>query len=113
MVSVCISMDWTTTMATNKTLRLERPSKAFARLGVSRSAGYKLLQGRLLPSLVPIGPRARALPEHETDLIIKARIAGWGDDHIRELVRRIEAERFGFRPGEDLGESAQRGQCDD
>lgn len=92
-------------MATNKTLRFERPSKAFARLGVSRSAGYKLLQCRLLPSLVPIGPRARALPGHELDLIIQARIAGWSDDSIRELVRRIEAERTEFRLGDLLGET--------
>lgn len=81
---------------TKRELRFVKPAKAFAMLAVSRSSGYKQLKTGLLPSLVRIGPRARALPEHEIDQMIRARIAGLTDDEIRQLVRRIVAERAGL-----------------
>lgn len=85
-------------------LRLERPSKGFARLGLGRSTGYKQIQDGLLPKPVAIGERARALVEHEIDMVIRARIAGQSDDEIRQLVRRIEAERAGPNSDHALSE---------
>ncbi len=76
-------------------LRMLRPKKIWERLGKSRSSGYVDISNGLMVSLVSIGPRAKAAPEHEVDAINAARIAGKSDDEIRALVKRLEAARGG------------------
>jgi prophage regulatory protein len=49
-------------------------------------------RGVMIPG-VAIGPRARAWPSDEVDLIIAARAAGADEDEIRQLVACLVAER--------------------
>jgi prophage regulatory protein len=72
---------------------LERPSRAFARMGVGRSTGYAAIKAGLLVPPVPIGPRAVAFPGHEVDAIIAARICGRSDEEIKSLVADLVAAR--------------------
>lgn len=74
-------------------ISLLRPSKAYARLGMSRSSFYSQISEGLLPRPVSIGSRSVALPDHEIDEVIKARLSGKTDDEIKALVRRLEASR--------------------
>jgi prophage regulatory protein len=61
--------------------------------GRSRSAHYLDIQQGLFTSPVSIGARAVGWPEHEVDAINRARIAGYTDAEIRELVTQLEAAR--------------------
>lgn len=70
-----------------------RPRTFFARLGVSRSAGYSAIKDGLLPPPIKIGPRASGLPDFEVDAINRARIAGQNASEIRALVGRLVAAR--------------------
>jgi len=63
------------------------------RTGESRSGHYKNIQDGLFTRPVKIGTRASGHPEHEVEAIIAARIAGMSDDEIRELVKKLEANR--------------------
>lgn len=74
-------------------ISLLRPSKAYARLGVSRSTYYDQIAEGLLPRPVSIGARSVAHPDHEIEAVIKARIAGKSDDAIKALVKQLEAAR--------------------
>lgn len=42
---------------------------------------------------VKCGKKSSAWPEHEVELLIRARIAGKTDDEIRALVAKLEADR--------------------
>ena len=77
----------------SKTL-LRLPAVLKAR-GRSRSSHYLDIQNGLFTKPVAIGLRAVAWPDHELATLNAARIAGKSEDEIRELVRRLEAERQG------------------
>ena len=64
-----------------------------ARRGRSRSAHYLDIQQGLFTSPIAIGDRAVGWPEDEVEAINAARIAGWAEDNIRELVSQLEAAR--------------------
>jgi len=59
----------------------------------SRSAHYLDIQEGLFTKPISIGARAVGWPSNEVEAINDARIAGYTDDEIRELVTRLEAER--------------------
>ena len=61
--------------------------------GKGKSTLYREIVDGFMPPLVHIGPRATALPEHESDAILRARIAGQSDDQIRALVVELVAAR--------------------
>ena len=70
-----------------------RPKEIWKRCGKGRSAFYDDLARGLMPRLVAVGLRAKALPAHEVDAVNAARVAGRSENEIRELVRRLEAAR--------------------
>lgn len=72
---------------------LDRRPAVEAALGKKRSALYADVESGLLPPPVPIGARAVAWPRHEIQSIVAARIAGKSIDEIRELVRKLVADR--------------------
>lgn len=85
-------------MAEQLRAALLRIKQVLALTGESRSAAFEKRKAGLLPDPIPIGPRAKAYPEHEILAINAARIAGATDNEIRELVRRLHAERKNFAP---------------
>jgi len=69
-----------------------------SKTGKSKSGTYVDILDGLMVSTVSIGERAKAFVEHEVDAIMGARIAGWTNDEIRELVKQLEANRVNFAP---------------
>ena len=72
---------------------IERLPRVLRKRGRSRSAHYLDIDQGLFTRPVSIGARAVGWPEHETDAINAARIAGKTDDEIRTLVVTLEAAR--------------------
>jgi prophage regulatory protein len=62
-------------------------------LGKSRSTIYADVDAGLLTPSVQIGKRAVAWPRHEHQAVAAARIMGKSDEEIRELVRKLVADR--------------------
>jgi prophage regulatory protein len=60
---------------------------------VKDSALAQQIRDGLFTPPVRIGAKKSAWPEHESDAILRARIAGCTDDQIRALVQRLVAER--------------------
>ena len=60
---------------------------------VRDSALAQQIRDGLFPPPVRVGAKKSAWPEHESDAILRARIAGKSDEEIRALVRRLVAER--------------------
>lgn len=60
--------------------------------GKSRSGFYDSISTGLMTHPVKLGA-ASAWPAHEVEAINRARIAGKPDDQIRQLVKKLEAER--------------------
>lgn len=52
----------------------------------------------LYPRPIALSSRCVGWPEHECTAIISARIAGWSDDQIRELVKQLHEKRKQFAP---------------
>lgn len=63
------------------------------RSGFRRSALYAAIKQGLWPQPIKIGARASAWVDSETDAVLAARIAGRSDDEIRDLVKKLEAQR--------------------
>ena len=61
--------------------------------GLARSTLYERISDGLWTRPVKLGARASAWPSHEVTALNAARIAGKPDDEIRELVKRLEADR--------------------
>lgn len=72
-----------------------RTPAAFKRMGFQKSQGYERIQQGLLPRPVKVGERASALPDFEVEAVIRAQIAGIGNDELRKLVERLHAARKG------------------
>ena len=74
-------------------IALERPSAVTKRLGQCRSTLHKAVYDGLLPPPIQLGSRWSAWPSDEIDEIVRARIAGWSDDQLRELVKELVRRR--------------------
>ena len=61
--------------------------------GVRRTKVYDDMAAGLWPHPIKLGVRCVRWPASDVIAVNKARIAGHGDDQIRELVRRLEAAR--------------------
>jgi prophage regulatory protein len=62
-------------------------------LAKSRSSNYADFKDGLLPSPIRISRRRVALPDHEIQQIVAARMAGYTDDQVRALVKALMAAR--------------------
>lgn len=62
-------------------------------LCIARPTQYEWIKKGLLPSLVRIGPRASGLPASEVQEIAAARVAGYSDSQIKNLVLQIHERR--------------------
>ena len=76
----------------------KRPEVLKARGDGSTSNLYAEIAAGLMPPGVRIGRRAVAWPDYEIEAINRARMAGWSDDQIRDLVKRLVAARTEFAP---------------
>lgn len=65
--------------------------------GRSKSSIYRDINTGLFPKPVIIGATS-AWPANEVQTLIRARVAGWSDDQIRELVSRLHAARAESAP---------------
>lgn len=72
---------------------LHRIRALCARIGFGRSTVYERIADGTITPPIRIGPKWSAWPSDEIDALLDARIAGWSDDQIRELVKRLVAER--------------------
>lgn len=77
---------------------LLRAPAVCARMGKGRATLHEDVQRGVLSPPVKLGSRWAAWPEHEIDQILRARIAGWSDDQLRNLVKRLVAERKSIAP---------------
>jgi len=59
----------------------------------SHASIYNAITAGLFTKGVAIGQRSRGWPDQEVAAINAARIAGQSDDEIRELVKRLHANR--------------------
>lgn len=71
---------------------LLRMREVCALQGKSRSGFYLDITEGLMTRPVKLGT-ASAWPAHEIEAINRARIAGKSDDQIRQLVKKLEADR--------------------
>ncbi|HUW37548.1 MAG TPA: AlpA family phage regulatory protein [Rhodocyclaceae bacterium] len=76
-------------------ITLDRRPAVEAATGKRRSAIYLDVSRGVFPPPIRIGARAVAWPRHEYQQVVAARVAGRGDDDIRELVNRLVAARKG------------------
>lgn len=63
------------------------------RRGVSKSTLNREIQSGLFTEPVLIGARAKAWPDNEVTSINQARLAGYSDEQIREVVKALHAMR--------------------
>lgn len=64
----------------------------------SNSQWYLEISQGLIPPGVRIGKNSVAWPEYEITAINQARVAGYSDDQVRELVKALLAKRKAFDP---------------
>lgn len=59
----------------------------------SHAATYADIKKGLLTKPVKLGPRSVGIPDYEIKAIVTARIAGKSEADIKELVKRLHANR--------------------
>ncbi len=59
----------------------------------SDASAYNSIRAGLLTTGIAIGQRSRGWPDYEVKAIAAARIAGKGDEEVRNLVRTLHAKR--------------------
>ena len=64
----------------------------------SNASIYGLMKDGLWPAAVQIGVRSVGWPAEEVQAICRARIAGYSDDQLRELVVELHAKRAELAP---------------
>jgi prophage regulatory protein len=74
-------------------ISLQRSPVVCQRLGQCRSTLHKHVRDGTMPPPIRLGQRWSAWFSEEIDQIVRARVAGWGKDRIRELVRELVARR--------------------
>lgn len=72
---------------------MERNTDLQARLRNSRAKIHQDVRDGVLPPPIRLGSRWSAWPSDEIDQIIRARVAGWSRDRIRELVKELIVRR--------------------
>jgi prophage regulatory protein len=60
----------------------------------SKTSVYEDIKLGVLTTPVRLGKRSVGWPDYEVESICRARIAGWSDDQIRELVGQLHSERL-------------------
>lgn len=78
-------------------LKFERLPAVLSRRSDGRSRLYLDIQQGLWTPPVRMG-RASAWPEHETQALLAARLAGASDDELRAVVRKLLEQRTAGRP---------------
>lgn len=73
--------------------RIIRLPDVVARTGRPPSTIYWLIKRGLFPPPIKLGPRTSGWPDSDGDAINAAYAAGRSDDEIRNLVKRLVAER--------------------
>lgn len=63
-----------------------------------RTALFDDVKAGLLPPPIKIGARAVAWVERECSAVLESRIAGANDEQVRQLVRKLVAERASKMP---------------
>jgi predicted DNA-binding transcriptional regulator AlpA len=84
--------------ATVGQLRLTRIRRAFEAAGLAVSSGYAAIDAGTFPSTVPAGGRARAVPTHELDAVVRARLADAADNDLKVLVSAMLPTRTSADP---------------
>ncbi len=85
------------------TVNMMRQQPAMAKTGEKRSTFNNKVHSGLIPKPIFISPRVKVWPEHELEAINRAWLAGSNEDQIRDLVKKLEADRMEIRPThEDL-----------
>ena len=74
-------------------LSILRRKQVQSETGYPRSTLYWRISQGLYTRPIRLGARAVGWPKTEVDVLNAARIAGVGDDAIRSLVARLEAQR--------------------
>jgi len=74
-------------------VRILRLADVLSRRGKSRTQHYNDIAAGLFTHPVKLSTRAAGWPEHETDEITRAVIAGKDSSAIRALVTKLEAAR--------------------
>lgn len=70
--------------------------------GDSRSTLYRKIQNGLMTRGVSIGGGRVAWPEYEIEAINRARISGYSEETIRDLVTKLHHLRGQLKPGLDI-----------
>lgn len=78
-------------------IHLDRLPEVIAVRGTGRSLLYHDITKGLWPDPVRIG-RASCWPRHETQALLRARLAGATDDQLRQLVRDLLEQRKALMP---------------
>jgi len=76
-------------------IELWRPRRVMAAMGLSRTGLREQRVRGLLPKAILLDKKGRAIvwPSDEIAAVIKARIAGAGEEELRALVAQLEAKR--------------------
>jgi len=76
--------------------------------GDSKSTHYRKIQLGLMTRGVSVGGDRVAWPEYEIDAINRARISGFTEASIKELVRKLHEFREDLTPGLDVAAEVAR-----
>ncbi len=74
-------------------MRLLKAPAMFDRHLSSRSTFYLQIRDGLMTPPVEAGKNTSAWPEHESEAILRARVAGFTDEQIRALVKQLVSDR--------------------
>lgn len=74
-------------------LIFDRLPEVLAKRGRSRASHYADIQRGLWTKPVSLGPRCAAWPQHETEILQRARLAGKTEAEIRQIVSELHAAR--------------------
>ncbi|MGH2447221.1 MAG: helix-turn-helix transcriptional regulator [Chloroflexota bacterium] len=86
-------------------IRLDRLPEVLSRRGDGRTSLYSDIKRIRWTPPIHVG-RASTWPRHETDALIRARIAGATDDQLRALVRDLLSQRKSLMPAIGASEAA-------
>lgn len=75
------------------TVNMMRQHPAMAKTGERRSTFNSKVNSGLITKPIFISPRVKVWAEHELESINRAWLAGSNEDQIRELVKKLEADR--------------------
>jgi len=65
----------------------------------SHASIYNAIRDGLFTRPVQIGKRSVGWPDYEVNAICKARVAGWSDEQIAELICRLHVRRLDAHSG--------------